>query len=222
MKINIHESIKKINPRCTLGYSIIRNVVVHGASPSLAQELFHLQMEAAKFYNLEELINIPPIIGVRSIYKKVDFNPFRYNASSEEVVRRMLQKKGSDYVNSAVTVNNYCSIKFLVPLGLYDLDKIAGEVSYKLGDRGTFVNIDGNLIATDEKAFLTDAQGAFGNPTLEAAHTKVTLATRNILLVVYADEESKREELSHILDFTKEMILTHNSGTVEAQAIITI
>lgn len=221
MRFAIHKSVRSLNPKCTLGCLIIRNIVMHGASSSLAQDFFHLQVAAAKFYKIDELMDVPPILGVRSIYKKAEFNPSRHNAFSEEVVRRVIQRKESDYVNSAVMINHYCAIKFLLPFGLYDLDQIDGDVSYQLGAEGTFINLNGIPVPAHEKPFLTDAKGAFGSFNADAFRTKVTLATRNILLVVYAGEEVEQTELTNILEFTKGMILCNNGGTVEMQAIIT-
>jgi DNA/RNA-binding domain of Phe-tRNA-synthetase-like protein len=223
MNFHIHESIKKISPKCSLGYLVIRNIVVQGTPPSLAHEFFHLQVEAAKFYNIEELLDIPPIIGVRGIYKKVDFNPVRHNKTSEDIVRNIIQRKGAYYVNSAIAVNNYCAIKFLLPFGLYDLDQIDGEISYQLDTMGAHINIEDKNAPTTVKPLLSDAKGVFGNPYLEdAIRAKVTLATRNILLVVYADEEVNKEELNKILSFARDMILCYNGGTVEIQDILSV
>lgn len=222
MNFQIHESVKKISPKCSLGYLVIRNIVVQGTPPSLAHEFFHLQVEAAKFYNIEELLDIPPIIGVRGIYKKVEFNPIRHNKASEDLVRNIIQRNGTYYVNSAVAVNNYCAIKFLLPFGLYDLDQIDGDISYQLDAEKTHEKFDDKNKSITIKPLLTDAKGGFGNPALDAVRTKVTLATRNILLVAFGDGEVNREELTKILNFARDMMLCHNGGTVEIQDIISI
>jgi DNA/RNA-binding domain of Phe-tRNA-synthetase-like protein len=222
MNFQIHESVKKISPKCSLGYLVIRNIVVQGTPPSLAHEFFHLQVEAAKFYNIEELLDIPPIIGVRGIYKKVEFNPIRHNKASEDLVRSIIQRNGTYYVNSAVAVNNYCAIKFLLPFGLYDLDQIDGDISYQLDAEKTHEKFDDKNKSITIKPLLTDAKGGFGNPALDAVRTKVTLATRNILLVAFGDGEVNREELTKILNFARDMMLCHNGGTVEIQDIISI
>lgn len=221
MKFHIHESVKKNSPKYSLGYIVIRNIVVQGTPPSLAQEFFHLQIEAAKFYNIEECLDLPPIIGVRGIYKKVEFNSERHNKNSEDLVRRIIQRKGV-YVNSAVAINNYCAIKFLLPFGLYDLDQIDGDVSYQLDAEGNHTKLEGENLSMTIKPVLKDAKGVFGNCTLDAVRAKVTLATRNILVVVYGDEEVNKSELVKSLSFAKEMILCYNGGTVEMQDILSV
>lgn len=220
MQFDIRKSKMQYNANRSLGYLIIRDIVVQGTPPSLAQEFFHLQIEAAKFYNIDELMDIPPIMGVRSL-KKVEFNPVRHNTASEEVVRRVLQRKGVHYVNSAVAVANYCAIKFLLPFGLYDLDQIVGDVSCQLGVEENCKKNKSNS-SHNVTPFLVDDEGIFGNPMADAARTAVTLATRNILVVIYADEEVEKEELKKILTVTSEMMVCYNGGSIEKNSILEV
>lgn len=219
MQITIHKSISQVVPNCRLGYLIVRNVVVRGTPPALSQEFGQLQQEVAKAYNMEVLPKLPRILAVRNMYKKLDFDPMRYRPASEALVRRVLQKKDLYYVNSAVDVNNYCSIKYLLPFGLYDLDQIAGEVIYRRADEGSYVNIANNEVSTGNKPFLTDQMGVFGNPTSDSRRTAVTLTTRNLLSVVYADESVSIDELNSILDFAGNMFIIYNGGAVTGKNV---
>ena len=220
MQISIHENIRQVIPNCRLGYLTISDVIVRGTPPALSQEFAQLQQEVGKVYNLENLPKLPRVLAVRNMYKKLDFDPSRYRPASEALVRRVLQKKDLYYVNSAVDVNNYCSIKYLLPFGLYDLDQIAGNVVYRREQEGSYINIAGNVVSTDNKPFLADDKGVFGNPTSDSRRTAVTLTTRNILAVVYADESVNTAELSGILDFTGNMFVCYNGGKVTGKYII--
>lgn len=220
MQISIHESIRQVIPNCRLGYLTISDVIVRGTPPALSQEFAQLQQEVAKVYNLEDLPKLPRVLAVRNMYKKLDFDPSRYRPASEALVRRVLQKKDLYYVNSAVDVNNYCSIKYLLPFGLYDLDQIAGDVIYRREQEGSYINIAGKMVSTGNKPFLTDDRGVFGNPTSDSRRTAVTLKTRNILAVIYADESVNTGELSGILDFAGNMFVCYNRGKVTGKYII--
>lgn len=220
MKISIHESIRQVIPNCRLGYLTISDVIVRGTPPALSQEFAQLQQEVAKVCNLELLPKLPRVLAVRNMYKKLDFDPSRYRPSSEDLVRQVLQKKDLYYVNSAVDVNNYCSIKYLLPFGLYDLDQIEGDVIYRREQAGSYINMAGKEVSTDNKPFLTDNKGAFGNPTSDSRRTAVTLTTRNLLSVIYADESVSTEELSSMLDFVGNMFVCYNGGKVTGKYII--
>lgn len=220
MKITIHESISHVAANCRLGYLMINDVVVRGTPTALSQEFDKLQIEVGQAYNMDILPKLPRILAVRNMYKKLHFDPARYRPASEALVRRVLQKKNLYYVNSAVDVNNYCSIKYLLPFGLYDLDEIVGNVNYKLATEGHYINMAGKSVSTEDKPFLTDDLGVFGNPTADSRRTAVNLSTRNLLAVVYADENVATTELNEILDFAADMFVCYNGGSVNGKYVV--
>lgn len=220
MDVQIDESIRNVIPNCRLAYVTVHDVAVRGTPPALTQEFLQLQTAVAKAYHLDILPTMPRIAAVRTMYKKLNFDPSRYRPASEALIRRVLQNKGLYYVNSAVDVNNYCSIKFLLPFGIYDLSSIQGNVNFRLAPPGTYVNIAGKEVSTDNKPFLTDDDGPFGNPTSDAGRTAVTLGTPNLLSVIYADEEVTDRELADIADFTADMLVRYNGGKVSDKRIV--
>jgi DNA/RNA-binding domain of Phe-tRNA-synthetase-like protein len=124
------------------------------------------------------------------------------------------------YVNCAVDASNYCSLKFLLPFGLYDLDKIEGDIIYRRAEAGSYINMGGHSVSTDGKPLLTDAVGAFGNPTSDSRRTAVSLSTTNMLSVVYAGADAGKEDLTNILQFAGEMLTRYNGGTVNEVKVV--
>lgn len=220
MKLTVHKSIKGVLPNCHFGYMIIKDVVVRGTPPALTREFIELQDQLAKAYNLTGLPSVPRIISVRSMYKKLDYDPARYRPASEALVRRVLQGKGLYYVNSAVDVNNFCSMKYLLPFGLYDCDKVEGDIEYRIAEQGEYINISGKSVSTDGKPFFADRKGVFGNPTSDSRRTAVTLSTTNLLSVIYADEEVDEQAVCGILEYTAEMLVRYNGGKVAEKNIV--
>lgn len=220
MKIAIDESIKQAVPNCRLGYVVIENAIVRGTPPALARELNELQEQVAKAYNPDLLPQTPRIISVRSMYKKLHFDPARYRPASEALVRRVLQNKGLYFVNSAVDVNNFCSLKYLLPFGIYDLGQVQGDIVYGIGPVGSYTSIAGDHKSTEGKPFLSDNVGPFGNPTADAGRTAATLITSRLLSVVYVDEEISEADLQEVLDYTADMLVRYNDGTVVQKTIV--
>jgi len=222
MKFDIHESVKREKGHCRLGYVVIRNTEVQGAPPSLTQKFFQLRAAIAGVSNVDGLVNVPKLANVLNIYNQDEFDMTRYNLASEELIHRILHHKESYYVNSAVTVANYCSIKFLLPIGLYDFDQLQGNIQYGLPSEDTYININGDVVPTEGQSFLSDDHGVFGNSCTDTRRTAVTLSTNSILTVVYADKKISIEELTNMLNFTSEMIIRYNGGILETQEIIDI
>ncbi len=220
MKFDIHESVIGKNGPCRLGYVVIRNTEIQGAPPALTQKFFQLRAAIASVANVDGLMNVPKLASVLNIYNQAKFDMTRYSLASEELIRRILHHKESYYVNSMVTVANYCSIKYLLPISLYDLDQITGNIEYGLSAEESYINISGDVVPIEGQPFLSDDKGAFGNPCTDTRRTAVTLSTNSILAVVYADKKVSREQLAQILDFTSKMIIRYSGGSVETQEII--
>lgn len=220
MNIRIDDSIRQMMPGCRLGFSLIEDTLIKGTPAALTQEFLQLQEELGSAYDMDVLPRLPRIIAVRKMYKQLHFDASRYRPASEALIRRVLQHKNLYFVNSAVDVNNYCSLKFLLPCGLYDADGLADEVIYRLAAPGSYVNIAGNEVSTDGKPFLTDRQGVFGNPTADARRRAVTLSTRRLLSVIYPDEEVTDGELTEMVAFIAGMLVRYNGGRISQQQVI--
>lgn len=220
MKFDIDDSIKQCTSYSRLGYLVIRNIKVQGAPPMLAQKLFQLQTALGALYNIDGLTNAPRLAGVRSIYNQNTFDTSRYTLDAEGLVRRILQNKDVYYVNSAVAAIHYCSLKFLLPAAVYDLDQIAGDITYDVPLAGSYVNMNGEQMTTSDQPFLHDNIGVFGNANTQTRRTAVTLSTNNLLAVVYGNEKVTTEQFHSILDFTQEKLTLYNEGVVEVQEII--
>lgn len=221
MKFDIDESVKAENNHCQLGYMIIRNVKVQGTPTALAQKIFQLQTSIAEIYNIDDLANVPRLASVGNhLYNQNEFDVTRYDVDSEELIRRVLKKKDTYYVNSAVVAAQYCSMHFLLPIGLYDLDQINGDIIYGLSKEESYINSSGENMITNGQPFLKDDHGVFAGKNVDTRRTAVTLSTKNLLTVVYAKEKVTRDELFDILNLVGEMIVCYNEGNIEQQEII--
>ena len=218
--IKIDTNMRSTLAHCRLGVSIIRQVSVRGTSPQLMQVFQSMKEQVAAIYNIETLTKVPRILAVRNMYKRLSIDPSRYRPASEALVRRVLQEKNIYYINSAVDVNNYCSLKYLVPLGVYDLDKINGDITYSIGQDGEYEGINGRNFSAAGQPVLIDQSGPFGNPTTDSKRTAVTLATTSLLNIIYCDELISDEELTTMLAKTADMFAAYNDGNVEWSGII--
>jgi DNA/RNA-binding domain of Phe-tRNA-synthetase-like protein len=102
-----------------------------------------------------------------------------------------------------VDVCNWCSLEFQLPYGLYDADRIEGDVELRLGVTGeSYAGIRKDDVHVEGRIALADRIGPFGNPTSDSARTMVTTATTRALLVVFAPRDVDERRLAHVLDST--------------------
>jgi len=147
----------------------------------------------------------PPaeVTSVRTMYKRVGLDPTKTRPSSEALLRRVRKGDTLPRINSMVDVCNWCSLEFQLPYGLYDAAQIDGDVELRIGRAGeSYAGIRKDDVHVEGRMALSDAAGAFGNPTSDSARTMVTTATTRALLVVFAPRDVDERRLTQVLDAT--------------------
>lgn len=141
--------------------------------------------------------------AVRTMYKRVGIDPTKTRPSNEALLRRVRKGDTIPRINSLVDIVNWCSLEFQLPYGLYDLSKIHGAVTIRLGADGeSYPGIRKDDVNVSGRITVADATGAFGNPTSDSARTMVTTATTDALVVVYAPAEIASAQIRRVLDVT--------------------
>ncbi|MDR7485236.1 MAG: phenylalanine--tRNA ligase beta subunit-related protein [Armatimonadota bacterium] len=131
---------------------------------------------------------IPGLRPARELYHRIGVDPTKLRPSSEALLRRVLRDEGLPSINSLVDLSNLCSLEFLLPIGLHDVDRLVGdEVTMRRGLPGEgyeaigkgWYGVEGRLVAVD-------GQGPCGSPTSDSRRTMITLATRRCVMFIYA------------------------------------
>jgi DNA/RNA-binding domain of Phe-tRNA-synthetase-like protein len=120
--------------------------------------------------------------------------------ASEALLRRVLKRRGLPRINSAVDAANLVSLRYLIPIGLYDWDKIQGPVLLRLGDEGEgYSRIGKGTLNLNGRIGLFDDRGGFGNPTGDSRRTCVGTETRNLLFVAFFPAQHEPEEIRDLI-----------------------
>lgn len=147
----------------------------------------------------------PPaeMAAVRAMYRRVGLDPTKTRPSSEALLRRVRRGDPLPRINTMVDVCNWCSLEFQLPYGLYDADRLEGDVELRIGRPGeSYPGIRKDEVHVGGRITLADRLGPFGNPTSDSARTMVTTATTRALVVVFAPRELDVHRLGHVLDVT--------------------
>jgi len=140
---------------------------------------------------------IPGLGEARTLYKSFGMDPSRHRPSSEALLRRMLKGKDLYQISNVVDSCNLASLEFLLPVGMYDLDRVGGDVILRTGVEGEqYPGIRKGDVHLDGRLGLFDDSGPFGSPTSDSARTCTTVETRTILAVIMATAayDSRRME----------------------------
>jgi DNA/RNA-binding domain of Phe-tRNA-synthetase-like protein len=154
------------------------------------------------------------VTAVRTMYKRVGIDPTKTRPSSEALLRRVRRGDSLPRVNSAVDVCNWCSVETQLPYGLYDLDRIDGDIVLRLGTAGEqYAGIRKDAVHLAGRLALADALGPFGNPTSDSARTMVTLGTARLLFVIFVPGALPPQVVDGALALTAERAIGFIGGT---------
>lgn len=114
----------------------------------------------------------------RAFYRRFGIDPTRLRPSSEALLRRVRRGLGLPRVNSLVDVGNVVSLRLQVPVGLYDLGKVHGTLTLRLGQEGEdYPGIGKARVSVAGRICVADDEGACGNPSADSARTMITTDT---------------------------------------------
>jgi DNA/RNA-binding domain of Phe-tRNA-synthetase-like protein len=159
--------------------------------------------------------------AVRTMYRRTGLDPTKRRPSSEALLRRVCKGEGLPRINSLVDIGNWCSLEFQLPYGLYDLDRIEGDVTLRLGAEGeSYEGIRKDDVHVDGRITLADARGPFGNPSSDSARTMVTESARRVLLIVFAPDDVPVSHLERVLEASSVRTLAYCGGAETLRRIV--
>jgi DNA/RNA-binding domain of Phe-tRNA-synthetase-like protein len=187
MQLQLDEQLKRRIPGVTFGTVTINGVSVRERDDLLWKQIEMLCQHRAREFSLDRLSENEQIAAVRGLQKSFGFDPTRYRPSSESLLRRVLKGQGLYQINTAVDVNNLCSLEFLLPMCSYDLHNVKGQVRVRIGEPGEeYPGIGRQVFQAENKVIIADDSGIMGSTVSDSERTKVTTATTDILLAIYA------------------------------------
>ncbi len=132
MKSIVSYDVLNLFPEYTRGVVSARNVNNTGENPELIQLLRQVEQAATRDAALQEIKNHSYILPWRQAYTKFGTNPNKFYSSIESLCRRARRGDQLPYINTAVALFNYFSLKHIVPSGGDDLNQVKGDLCLTL------------------------------------------------------------------------------------------
>ena len=166
------------------------------SGPRLEEEIEGTCRDFAARFAGKAPSEIPGLAPARDLYRAFGVDPTRTRPSSEALLRRVVQGKSLPRILNAVDLCNLCALRFHLPIGLYDADRIRGAVTLRAGRSGeSYPGIRKESVHLEGRPVLADEEGPFGNPTSDSLRTSVTGATRSLWMVIFAPAGFPRSTL---------------------------
>jgi len=152
----------------------------------LRAEEERLLRELAARYSLDSLRADPLVRAYRDFYWRIGVDPTKTRPSSEALVRRALRGRWPR-INPVVDAGNIASARYMVPIGLYDVESFTPPARLTLSRGGELFEPIGGKPEALEKGVpvMVDAQGTVMHlyPHRDSRRTMIRPETRCVLVL---------------------------------------
>jgi DNA/RNA-binding domain of Phe-tRNA-synthetase-like protein len=211
----------ELRGRVRLGLVTLEGVSVREADAALAEEVDGLCRELRERYGEGRSAEVPGAADARTLYKALGLDPTKTRPSNEALLRRALKGEPLYRINTLVDALNMCSLRYQLPFGLYDLDRVEPPVTLRRGTAGeAYEGIRKGPVSVEGRPVLVDSRGPFGNPSSDSARTMITLEARRALVVVYAPGGYASARLQEVADGTAAALTRFCGGSVADRRLV--
>src|SRR6266702_6061491 len=184
MNVTIDAKLKAKCPRTALA-CVTARVQVCPSPVELLAEMNQRELEIQELPFPRGVLESPQVETVRKAYKSLGKDPARYRGSAEALLRRIVAGKGFPQINAVVDVINLVSVESRLPIGLYDLAHVTGDIVFRAGRAGeTYKGIGKYDLNLEGLPIFCDAAEPHGSPTSDSERTMVTTATKHVLGII--------------------------------------
>jgi len=189
----------------------VEPVIVRGSSDILNNRIREIVARIREeFGDPSNLTGHPIVRAYRSFLWKLGIDPTKMRPSSEALARRALRRGDIPRINNVVDAGNAASLATLVPIGLYDLDRLAGPLRLTRASRGlVFQPIgSGETLLGEGVPVLVDGEGRVIHvyPHRDSRLTMIRPETRRVLAVAGGVEGVPEGLLDKALDMFVELL----------------
>src|SRR5262249_20241485 len=206
------------------GAVLFRDVCI-GTRDAALHEAIEREAQAirARFDNATTIRALPEVAAFRELLRRVGVNPRHDQPSVERLLAYAFKRGDLPAITSLVDAYNLISVRALCSLGAHDLDAIDTPVSLQLlrGDESfTPLGSDKTVPVNPGEYGYVDAHDRVlcRLDVLQADFSKVTTATRNVLLIVEGTAAHAPEHLRRTVDDVIAVVIQYCGGTAEVAA----
>lgn len=223
MEVSLQPSLSTQHPELKIGIIHYTKIVV-AESPQMIKGRMQLYQENL-YLEMKEtpVTERAGIAEWRKLWKKLGADPNRYRHAAESLMRRVSKQNYLTPFHSGVDLNNFFSLQFEIPVGIYDVAHIQGNVEIALGDEETgFEGLNGRFNFLNNILYSRDEEGAFGSPFVDSKRTAVTENTTEALHIFYLRPSLSNEEAEKLLTSAGRMFNQIHGGDYTTALLTTV
>ncbi|RLG40877.1 MAG: hypothetical protein DRO01_03460 [Thermoproteota archaeon] len=182
--IVVQEGASRIGAYVAAG--VVGGVEVREDWPGLTELIASVERDLRARVSLDSLRDDPVVRAFRDFFWRIGIDPTKTRPSAEALARRVLAGRGIPRINNVVDAGNGASLELLVPIGLYDLDRVEPPIHLRLAEAGEeFTPIGGSArTLSGGEPVLADSLGILHLfPHRDCRRTMIRPDTRRVFVV---------------------------------------
>lgn len=222
MEVSLNPTLLTQLPELKIGIIHYTKIVV-AESPQMIKGRLQLYQENLYLEMQEQPVTERSGIAEwRQLWKKLGADPNRYRHSAESLMRRVSKQNYLTPFHSGVDVNNFFSLQYEIPVGIYDLAHLKGNVEIALGNEETsYEGLNGRFNTLNNIMFSRDEVGPFGSPFVDSKRTAVSEATTEALHIFYLRPSLSTEDAQKLLASAGKMFNQIHGGDYQIALLTT-
>jgi DNA/RNA-binding domain of Phe-tRNA-synthetase-like protein len=191
----------------TVGGVIIANGMSNAPTPPALADLYLAEQAAVKArIGDTPLSELTSLSAWRSVFRQFGTEPTKYRSAAEALLRRLTKKGDIPLINTLVDIGNLVSIRYGLPVAVFDTQAIDGAVTVHIAD-GTehFTPLKeaeaehpdrGEVVFSDESGMVVARRWCWRQSEESAA----TPETRNAIITVEAHHAGGEVDIQSALE----------------------
>lgn len=161
---------------------------------------------------------IPSLSAWRRVLRGFGVDATKYRSAPEALLRRLTKKGDIPFINTLVDIGNLISIRYALPVAVFDLQKVQGAITVhladgsegyqQLGDAEVIHPEIGEVVFSDEAKMVVARRWCWRQSQTSAA----TEATQNIVITIEAQHENGQADVASALEDMHDLLGRFTEG----------
>ncbi len=223
MKFKISQEIFAKWPEAKIG-AVVALGVNNQKAPEILALLRQQEQQTQKELSGKIISQLPEAAAWRQTYKDFGVTGNKYVSSVEALLKRVSKGGQLPDINPLVNLYNALSLKYKMPFGGEDLDKVKGDIVLKIAagnETGRFIGSTETSICEPGEVAYCDELGFICRRWnwREADRTKLDQNTTNVILVVEAIPPLTETQLKQALEEISQLVEKYLGGKTQVEVL---
>ena len=204
MNFEVDKKIFDQYPSLNIGVIVAKGIDNIGKNSEILSMISEQVNLIKSNHSIDTYKQLPKINAWKEVYRSFGAKPKKYSSSVENLYRMIFEGAELRHINKVVDIYNYISLKYTIPVGGDDTNKVDGNISLRFATgEEKFICLNstkvdhpksGEVIYVDEKEVLCRRWN-----WRECDKSKMTEQTKNVILAVEAIPPVSKYEVQKII-----------------------